>query len=450
MLHIFFLVNITDLEKFRTESAHQVDDIIYRCTWEGTDCSHMNFTTNHTDYGVCYTFNSPPLKRNVLTTTKTGSSSGLSLILNIEEYEYMNGPKSDAGVKVFLSKYRDVPFIRDLGFAAAAGVHSLVSVKFSEAAGLKSPWGNCGAKPLKYYPDYTYSSCERECETDAVTRLCGCRDSFMPSTGHNEPQMCNVTSYFDCLIGVEDELLGAGKNLSCVCSEPCERSAYEPSLSYASLSSLSVEKVLTSDTTELFSKYQTAKETKQKVESKVYLRNLRLLNNVNVGLSKLRKFVEDNTKNPKKSIFVKVLSAKKYMIEKFVGDIKRVFGDFDNFIKSYNKAYNSAKLNFEKTYTETSGEISRIFQTMSDDSRRGEVKDDAIEEAAELLNLHLDAVKFYRAYLDQKNSPFISQEDKVYLPKKIEATEDQQRTCNAEKHDYVENGRRVRLFFLNP
>ena len=30
----------------------------------------------------------------------TGSTNGLSLILNVEQYEYMRGPQSDAGVKV--------------------------------------------------------------------------------------------------------------------------------------------------------------------------------------------------------------------------------------------------------------------------------------------------------------------------------------------------------------
>ncbi len=33
-----------------------------------------------------------------------GSSNGLSLILNIEQYEYMKGPQTDAGVKVSMSR----------------------------------------------------------------------------------------------------------------------------------------------------------------------------------------------------------------------------------------------------------------------------------------------------------------------------------------------------------
>ena len=40
----------------------------------------------------------------------SGSSSGLSLILNVEQYEYMRGPQNDAGVKViiFLSSVLDI------------------------------------------------------------------------------------------------------------------------------------------------------------------------------------------------------------------------------------------------------------------------------------------------------------------------------------------------------
>ena len=35
----------------------------------------------------------------------SGAKSGLSLVVNIEEYEYMKGPTSDAGVKVIFILY---------------------------------------------------------------------------------------------------------------------------------------------------------------------------------------------------------------------------------------------------------------------------------------------------------------------------------------------------------
>ena len=38
-------------------------------------------------------------------TNKTGAGFGLSLTLNIEQYEYINGPTTDAGIKVTFHKY---------------------------------------------------------------------------------------------------------------------------------------------------------------------------------------------------------------------------------------------------------------------------------------------------------------------------------------------------------
>ena len=70
---------------------------VFRCKWEGNLCHPKNLTKEVTDYGVCYTFNSGD---NPLPTEKTGSRFGLGLTLNIEQYEYMRGPQSDAGVKV--------------------------------------------------------------------------------------------------------------------------------------------------------------------------------------------------------------------------------------------------------------------------------------------------------------------------------------------------------------
>ena len=51
--------------------------------------------------------------------------------MNIEQYEYMLGPQSDAGVKVFLHSKEDVPEVRDLGFAVSPGTHALVGVRLN-------------------------------------------------------------------------------------------------------------------------------------------------------------------------------------------------------------------------------------------------------------------------------------------------------------------------------
>lgn len=61
-----------------------------------------------------------------------GSRFGLSLTLNIEQYEYMLGPQSDAGIKVFLHSVSELPEVRDLGFAIPPGAHALVGVRLNE------------------------------------------------------------------------------------------------------------------------------------------------------------------------------------------------------------------------------------------------------------------------------------------------------------------------------
>ena len=57
--------------------------------------------------------------------------------MNIEQYEYMLGPQSDAGVKVFLHSKEDVPEVRDLGFAVSPGTHALVGVRLNAVSNHK-------------------------------------------------------------------------------------------------------------------------------------------------------------------------------------------------------------------------------------------------------------------------------------------------------------------------
>ena len=46
------------------------DEIRFRCSWDGEDCKRSQFTTERTDNGLCYIFNSN--KSSVLRTAKTG------------------------------------------------------------------------------------------------------------------------------------------------------------------------------------------------------------------------------------------------------------------------------------------------------------------------------------------------------------------------------------------
>ncbi|CAD5126453.1 DgyrCDS14581 [Dimorphilus gyrociliatus] len=64
-----------------------------------------------------------------LSFTESGMNNALSLLLNLEQYEYMPGPDNDAGVKIFLHDDYKRPLMSDLGFAVAAGMNTLVGIK---------------------------------------------------------------------------------------------------------------------------------------------------------------------------------------------------------------------------------------------------------------------------------------------------------------------------------
>ena len=61
-------------------------------------------------------------------TLHAGSGLALSLVLNIEQYQYMKGPQDEAGIKLLLHDASEVPLVKELGFAIAPGTHTLVAV----------------------------------------------------------------------------------------------------------------------------------------------------------------------------------------------------------------------------------------------------------------------------------------------------------------------------------
>ena len=88
-----------DLEMFIKATAHRIEDMLLECQWRSIEkCSAENFTQVITDWGICYTFNNDP--KNTLQVRQPGSHNGLTLRLNVEQYEYTYGENTGAGLKV--------------------------------------------------------------------------------------------------------------------------------------------------------------------------------------------------------------------------------------------------------------------------------------------------------------------------------------------------------------
>ena len=62
----------------------------------------------------------------------TGADRGLRLRLNIEQYEYMQGPNDGAGLKILIHDQNDVPMVKDLGLAVRPGTHTYVDINIIE------------------------------------------------------------------------------------------------------------------------------------------------------------------------------------------------------------------------------------------------------------------------------------------------------------------------------
>ncbi|KAK2188087.1 hypothetical protein NP493_144g03028 [Ridgeia piscesae] len=73
-----------------------------------------------------------------------GVKHGLQLVVNVEQYDYMKGPNN-------------------------------------AETSLPPPHGDCtSTRKLLYFDHYTQAACYRECITNFMVDICGCRDYYMP------------------------------------------------------------------------------------------------------------------------------------------------------------------------------------------------------------------------------------------------------------------------------
>ena len=115
--------------EFTLRTGHQLEDVLLLCRWKNEDCSSENFSHVFTVYGNCYTFNGGG-NGQVLKSTKTGRGAGLSLYLNVEEYDYLNNDDAtDAGLKLLLHDQSTPPMIDELGLGIQPGNHYFMSVR---------------------------------------------------------------------------------------------------------------------------------------------------------------------------------------------------------------------------------------------------------------------------------------------------------------------------------
>ena len=66
------------------------------------------------------------------TLPRAGVMHGLQLVVNVEQYEYMNGPHAAAGLKVLLHEQGAVPMVENFAVAVPVGMNTFVAVRIAK------------------------------------------------------------------------------------------------------------------------------------------------------------------------------------------------------------------------------------------------------------------------------------------------------------------------------
>ncbi|XP_069129598.1 degenerin-like protein del-10 [Argopecten irradians] len=220
----------TTLDEIFTRTAHRKEDFISQCYWGGKECGPEDFDQIATDHGICYTFNNREEDRHA---SSVGSDNGLRLTLNVEQYEYMPGPRDTVGVKILFHKRGDVPRVHALGHAVPTGTHAFTALKMVQVTNLPGPYGTCDNRSLEYIDQYTVAGCQMDCLTRIAYNACQCRDIYMLHK-QGVPPICTVYQYVTCLKPLLENLAGLPK--ICNCPVSCEFRSFYSDISYSSTS----------------------------------------------------------------------------------------------------------------------------------------------------------------------------------------------------------------------
>ena len=253
------------------EHGHKLNNNNLLCSFNSMTCGIENFTEIVTAYGLCYTFN---LDLNsgdhdsvhTWSVNSAGTSHGLSLIINIEQFSYMYYTSHTAGLQVFVHPRDEYPYSGELhGFSVPPGFETQVAISLTNTKLMDPPYGQCGGRAIhdpyiipctpaqssnttmtnssnstadqsddrmqlkcpRPITRYTRQRCLDECEALYQNERCGCKADYLPG---GDIRVCNLNELFNCLLKVTDQFAMI-RNTVCDCPVECDRVQYTTKLS---------------------------------------------------------------------------------------------------------------------------------------------------------------------------------------------------------------------------
>ncbi|KAL5012169.1 hypothetical protein ScPMuIL_010720 [Solemya velum] len=209
------------LEECSKNNTQKLHRFIGYCVWEGAwqNCSEI-FQETLTEYGVCFTFNRNLKWRRF--TGSTGSTSGLHVLIDIEQDDYFFSKTSEAGVK---TNALAPPF-------KGSGTEFCLD---TEEPGF--------VNPLARYKHYSRMACISECDINRVVEMCGCRFFLDPG----DEAICSLVDTRFCYIREQrSAVMSREYRENCSCPNTCSETKYATTTSYSKFGSDFINSVLRS------------------------------------------------------------------------------------------------------------------------------------------------------------------------------------------------------------
>ncbi|KAM3915873.1 epithelial sodium channel subunit beta [Leptodactylus fuscus] len=244
---IFSKISLHD----KIEMGYKAEDMILTCMFGGEACSYRNFTHIYDqNYGNCYIFNWGQEGQPLMDSANPGADFGLTLVLDIDQEEYIPYLQSTAAARLILHQQRSFPFLKDLGIYAMPGTETSIAVLVDQTEHLEAPYSSCTMNgsdiPVanlyeKYNSSYSIQSCLRSCFQEAMVKQCKCAHYLFPlPDGAHYCNNMEDSDWVPCYYQIFDSVAEREQCIN-LCQQPCNDSNYKMTISMADWPSAAAE-----------------------------------------------------------------------------------------------------------------------------------------------------------------------------------------------------------------
>jgi acid-sensing ion channel 5 len=173
---------------------NDIKKFILECSFPNQLFCEFEFSLN--DLFACYTFNSGRSGKPIKKVTGTGANDGLTLLININQDDYSETPKRDAGIKILLHPQDEPPHPERFGVAASPGTNMYIGFKKQvyDDQTMRSCFSKSQHKWMYLSEEipYSYASCLKDGSINASLTECECVLST-DDLSSNEHPLCTYT-----------------------------------------------------------------------------------------------------------------------------------------------------------------------------------------------------------------------------------------------------------------